>query len=165
VPARSSSICSLILPVWIVYSQPVFHFFSNVVITLKPFTTDGIFEGSRGGTLREQDLGCMVVGAEEQSIWVLRLLPVFSYLFVVMHICWGGFWQHFCEAQCLPTHSSQKAVNSDRDFSSWRSNLKLLLISWMIPFYQLSFVYDSRWQICVSSPVTIHDNKLFPSAS
>jgi hypothetical protein len=45
---------------------------------------------------RVQDLGYMV-GGEEQSIWALWLLPIFSVLFVVMHHhVEGGFPQHFC---------------------------------------------------------------------
>jgi len=47
VPARNKSIYPLLVPVWILYSLPLFHFFSNLVISPHTFSTVGIFEGSK----------------------------------------------------------------------------------------------------------------------
>lgn len=182
------------MPVWIVYSQPLFHFFSNVVITPKPFPTDGIFEGSREAEIwgsKNWGVWWWVQKNSPSEFWdcflcfqtclwpcILcwrRILATFSWGWTLAKCLCKGLraWMYGSELMVWPCgimsikltcYSSQKAVNSDHDFSSWRSNLKLS-ISWMIPFYWLSFVHDLRWQICVSSPVTIHDNKLFLSAS
>ena len=43
VSVRNKSVCSLLVPVWILYR----HFFSNLFMTSKCFPMDGIFEGSK----------------------------------------------------------------------------------------------------------------------
>jgi hypothetical protein len=141
------------VPVWILHSQPLLHFFNDLVITPKPFPMRWHLWGlQRGENLREQDLGCRV-GGEEQSIRVLWLLPVFSSLCGRALSCWRRItatflwgrtllkcfckfltvWMYRSELMDWPRgimstkitpSASQK--NSGHDFLCWRGNLKLL---------------------------------------
>ena len=47
VPVRNKNIYPHLVPVSILYSQPLFYFFNNLVISAKPFPAVGIFEGSK----------------------------------------------------------------------------------------------------------------------
>jgi hypothetical protein len=46
-PASNKSVCPLLVPVLILFSQPRLHLFNNLVITPKTFPTDGVSEGSK----------------------------------------------------------------------------------------------------------------------
>jgi hypothetical protein len=47
-PARNKGMYSPLVPIWILYFQPLVHFFNNLlVITVEPLPRDGISQGSR----------------------------------------------------------------------------------------------------------------------
>jgi hypothetical protein len=52
-PARNKSIYLLLVPVLILHSQPLLHFFNNLAIAPKHFPTDGTFRVPKYGNLRE----------------------------------------------------------------------------------------------------------------
>jgi hypothetical protein len=84
IPPRNNSITPLFVLVWVLHSQPLLHFFTNLVITPKPFQTNDVIWGlQRGGHLREQDVGCNM-GEQEQPDRVLWWLSVFSYFCTVV---------------------------------------------------------------------------------
>jgi len=75
------SIDPLLLPVWIMYLQPIVSFFSNLVITPKPFPTDRIFDGSKEVEIWECKMWAVWwVAKNRSSVW--WLLPMFSHLFL-----------------------------------------------------------------------------------
>jgi hypothetical protein len=68
---RNKSVYPLLVPVSILYSQPLFRFFSKVVITPQPFSTVGILEGSKEVEISGSKIWAPMVDGEEQPIFGL----------------------------------------------------------------------------------------------
>lgn len=162
---RNNNICPLLVPVWILYSQPHL-FFKNHVITSKSFPTDGIFDGSIEVETWGSNVFDVGVKGEEHSIR-------FFYCFLCSHICvcscvvvlkedcgnilvrlnspethLQGFksWRYRPEIMVLycgtaSTKITLSVTESAHDLPCWRPNIKFVLPkrSWTMPFEWLSF--------------------------
>jgi len=109
-PARNKDMYSPLVPIWILYFQPLVHFFNNLLaITLEPLPRDGIFQGSRE-----------VMGLARSRLYdrwgriVHMSCVIASYVFklCVYNLSrWRRISANFCEFECFWNYVVRMARN------------------------------------------------------